>query len=556
MRKKLKPYRSLTSLLAVIIGAFALSMLGMSPLVCVMGVGCYQLIQISRKTSRNGVCYLTALSEEQIKEFENILNEFKALGEFIPGIKALGAVEGGFAALKALPGLFKSEQARADELHAQVKKLSRQLFENTPTGVRWVNGQAHVTEDCAKYIGGMAVIRAANSNKLKGANAEDMIARAAGFLGMEAKAAIAATDIPLPVQYAAQIVELVYAYGQARKLCTVYPLGMSSVKLPRLKTGEPAFGFIAVSGAVPEKVPQMEFVTFTPGKCGGIVRIPSEIEADSIIAVGQFVARYIAREMSKIEDMCVFIGDGSATYNNINGIGAQATADGGNALLTLAATKTKPSDIQLGDVRDLRSTVTGAVLQRAAYYAHPTMDALFVQYNTSATVVPYQRKPDGSATLDGFPVIWVNTMPVYQTVANPGAYQVYFGDLSWWYFGERMTMSVETSREVYFATDETPTRFPRSRSDRSVNSATGAPQMRWAGCCRSFTAVNGSARSSYKPLHSARRRRSNKHSSVVLTAMLILRLTLACSQRVPQNQSLFLTPHFPKHKKIIWKTLL
>ena len=82
------------------------------------------------------------------------------------------------------------------------------------------------------------------------------------------------------------------------------------------------------------------------------------------------------------------------------------------------------------------------------------MDALFVTFNTSATVVPYVRKPDGSATLDGFPIEWINTMPVYSTSATLNAHQIGFGDLSWWYFGERLAMSVETSRDVYFATDE------------------------------------------------------------------------------------------------------
>lgn len=451
-KKFLKPYRHLSYLLSVVILSIALYALHIIPGAGILWiVGCWQLLQFAQ-SKRCGVCFTTALTPEQIKEFETILTEFKTLGEFIPGIKELGAVEGGFAAIKALPNLFKTEQERADTLHKEVKRLSKALLENTPTGVRWVNGQAYVTEDCAKYIGGMAVIRAANANKIKGANAEDLIARAAGFLGMESKAAIAATDIPLPVQYAAQIVELVYAYGQARKLCTVYPLGTASVKLPRLKTGEPAFGFIAVSGAVTEKVPQTEFITFTPGKAGGIVRIPSEIEADSIMAVGQFVARYIAREMAKLEDNCLFIGDGTGTYNSITGIGLTSTND--SSVLQLAATNSSSDKITLANMRALRAKVTGAVLKTAKYYAHPTMDTLFVSFNTSATVVPYQRKGDGSATFDGFEIVWVNTLPVYSTSATLNAYQIGFGDLSWWYFGERMTMSVETSRDVYFATDE------------------------------------------------------------------------------------------------------
>lgn len=447
-----KKYKALISLALVCTLGVLLSLVGHFAL-GLMLVGTFQLLEFAMaKPSRKGMLYLGIGTPEQIKELEKILEEFKAFGDLIPGLKDLGKVEGGFAAIRALPNLLKTEKQRADDLHAQVRKLSKQLFENTPTGVRWVNGQPHFTEECAKYIGGMAVIRAANANKLKGANAEDMIQRAAGFLNMEVKAAIAATDIPLPIQYAAQIVELVYTYGQARKLCTVYPLSASSVKLPRLKTGEPAFAFFAVSASVTEKVPQTEWVTFTPGKCGGIVRIPSEIEADSIVAVGQFVGRYIAREMSKLEDNCLFIGDGTGTYNSINGIGAQAAAD--SAVLQLTATNSSSDKITLANMRTLRTKVTGAVLNTSCYYAHPTMDSLFVSFNTSATVVPYQRMPDGSATFDGFKIVWVNTMPVYSTSATLNAYQVYFGDLSWWYFGERMTMSVETSRDVYFATDE------------------------------------------------------------------------------------------------------
>jgi HK97 family phage major capsid protein len=454
MKKFLKKYKHTISLVAVGIAAFALLHFAIALFV----IGCWQLLQIAM-SKRTRCVYLAIGSPEQIKELEKILEEFKDLASHIPGIKSLNEAEGGFAALRSLPALFKKEQDRADELHAQVKKLSKQLFENTPTGVRWLKhegekgpGTPYVTEECAKYIGAMAVIRSANANKLKGANAEDMIQRAAGFLNMESKTAIAATDIPLPVQYAAQIAELVYVYGQARKLCTVYPLSASSVKLPRLKTGEPAFAFFAVSAAITEKVPQTEWVTFTPGKCGGIVRIPSEIEADSIVAVGQFVARYIAREMSKLEDNCLFIGDGTGTYNSIAGIGLQSTND--SVTLQLTATNSSSDKITLANCRTLRTKVTGAVLQGGKYYAHPTMDALFVSFNTSATVVPYQRLPDGSATLDGFPIVWVNTMPVYSTSATLNAYQIYFGDLSWWYFGERMTMAVETSRDVYFATDE------------------------------------------------------------------------------------------------------
>ena len=135
------------------------------------------------------------------------------------------------------------------------------------------------------------------------------------------------------------------------------------MKLPRLKTGEPQFGFIAMSGTVGEKVPQMEFITFTPGKAGGIIRIPSEIDADSIASIGQFVARYIAREMAVWEDTCLFLGDGTSTYNSIQGVGKQSTTDGN--VLQLTAGNSSSDKITLANIRGLRTKVSGAVLKTA-----------------------------------------------------------------------------------------------------------------------------------------------------------------------------------------------
>ena len=77
---------------------------------------------------------------------------------------------------------------------------------------------------------------------------------------MELRAALTTTDIPLPTEFQSQVVELVWMYGDFRRNATPFPMGTGTVKLPKLKTS-PAFGLIALSGAVPEKSPQVAFVT-------------------------------------------------------------------------------------------------------------------------------------------------------------------------------------------------------------------------------------------------------------------------------------------------------
>jgi len=308
-----------------------------------------------------------------------------------------------------------------------------------------------VSEGCARHLAAIFVLSAQAQGKLHDhKQRESLLGLACDFLGVQQRAALTTSDIPMPIVYAAEVIELVWQYGQFRRYATVYPLGSLTTKLPKLSTS-PAFGVIAQSGAVSEKSPQIAFVTFTAFKSGGLVRIPSEIDADSIVALGQFLARYIAREMARWEDTVGYLGDGTGTYGNVSGIGKKADTLGNK--LQLATTKTHPSDIAIADLRTIRTKVDPTVLATAAYYMHPTMETLLCGFNSS-TYAPYVASGPNGPTLEGFPIRWIGVMPVFDSAVHLSQYQVYFGDQSFWYFGERTALDVQTSRDVYFATDE------------------------------------------------------------------------------------------------------
>lgn len=309
-----------------------------------------------------------------------------------------------------------------------------------------------VTDECAEWLACTFINELNKKEKLDGnVQREALMARVNKVLQIQARAAVGTGDIPLPVDYSGQIVELVWKYGQARQFGTVYPMSTITLKLPKLTTS-PAFALIAASGAVGEKVPQIGFVTFTADKWGGIVRYPTEIDMDSIVPLGQFLARYVAREMAKIEDNTFWAADGSGTYGGRSGLLlTQVTA--GYKIVTSSG-NTSPSQITLANLRNLRTKVTSAALAGSAYYMNLTMESLLVSFNTSATVVPYIANGLKGPTLDGFPVRWVDVLPVNTTSATVSANQVGFGDASYHYLGVRSGLRVDLSREVYFATDE------------------------------------------------------------------------------------------------------
>jgi HK97 family phage major capsid protein len=67
---------------------------------------------------------------------------------------------------------------------------------------------------------------------------------------------------------------------------------------------------------------------------------------------------------------------------------------------------------------------------------------------------PYQANGLNGATLDGFPIRWVDVMPPYATGAAASTVFALFGDLSFAYLGVRGGVRFDVSRDVYFATDE------------------------------------------------------------------------------------------------------
>src|SRR5216684_670046 len=339
-----KKFKHLISLFCVLGIAIGLYNLGTPGPACFGIVALWQLSQFAM-SKKSLACYITpaGLTPEQIQEFSTILDGVKGYDEMFKALADLAKVEGGFAAIKALPALLKTEQTRNDDLQKELKKL-RKLAANFegPTGVRWIGNKPFVTDACARALTGTVLIEVA---LMEGGRAlerlipersrrERMLNLSAEYLGtdlktameIQSKAALDSTTTPLPTIYVPQVIELVWKYGQARQFATVYPLGAGTVKLPRLKAGEDDFGYLGVGTAgmsqnIPERRVTAELVTFTANKAGGLIRIPTEIEEDTFIPLGQFLARYISRQLAKLEDKTMFIGDGTATYANQTGVG-------------------------------------------------------------------------------------------------------------------------------------------------------------------------------------------------------------------------------------------
>lgn len=370
--------------------------------------------------------------------------------------KVLGGVEelqSKFTALEAKAGASASSEELTrlkSEFDAHLEQFRTLQKASLSATSRRALRAGEVGEDVARHLGALALVAGIRGGQLTGDRWNGI---AKDILGAEVtKAALTSSDIPLPVQYSGDVVELVSAYGAARKYGTVFPLGAGTVKLPQLTT-DPTFGLIASSGSVTEKSPQVGWVTFTAEKFGGLVRLPTELDEDSVVSIGQFVARYAARQIARAEDYNFFVGTGagSGVNGSVKGI-ALSTIDN-SKVVQQASTKTKTSDLTLANARAIRAVVDAPAIAMGAYYAHPSMEQAFSGLNTSGDK-PYVANGANGATLDGFPIRWVDVLPVYSTNAQASKVYLLFGDLSFQYLGVRGGIRFDTSKEAGFTTDE------------------------------------------------------------------------------------------------------
>jgi HK97 family phage major capsid protein len=363
--------------------------------------------------------------------------------------------------LRGLPATLKNLQTNVDTLADQLTTLRRSTLHRSHAPRSSAPGR--VSDDCAAFIGASFIAHCERSGRLEAlcsstVQRDALVSSARQTLDLSTRAALSTTEIPLPIQYGSEIRELISQFGVVRSRMTHYPIGMGTCKPARMGTRQ-AFSSIAMSAVVPDKSPTITFASLESHKLGGLVRLPREIDEQSIVPIGHFLARYGAIEFARAEDTWGFLADGSATYENIKGV-VQIARDN-TGYVQLATGKTKPSDAVLDDFRLLRTKVNKAALsgRLSAYYLDSTWETKLPAFRTAGEPNVYQRLPNGTAILDGYPIVWTDVLEPFGTAASVNKPIAVFGALSFWWMGEHGSPRIDTSDHVLFVNDQLAVRF-------------------------------------------------------------------------------------------------
>jgi HK97 family phage major capsid protein len=379
--------------------------------------------------------------------------------------------------IKSLPSELKTLQDDNFKLRQNISDVRRLLAaRHSPLALA---RRGAVSDGCALHLAAQFVRHCERSGKLEAlasvpSQREALTAFARETLNISSRTALTTSDIPLPTEYSGEIRELISAFGVVRRNMAPYPIGMGTARPARMGT-RPAFGSIAMSAAFPEESPTVTFASLESHKIGGMVKLPREIDEQSIVSTGHFLARYGAIEFARAEDKWGFLADGTGTYESVKGI-VQIARDN-NKTVVLASGKTHPSDATLADFRSLRTKVNKAALSGriSAYYLDSTWETALPAFRTPAEQFCYQRLPDGSAVLDGYPIIWTDVLPAYGTGVAADNPIAVFGAMSFWWMGEHGTPRLDTSEHVFFQNDQLAIRFIEEIDfDYAANDATAA----------------------------------------------------------------------------------
>jgi HK97 family phage major capsid protein len=387
----------------------------------------------------------STIPEGQVAELENVVGE----------------IRGTWSTIRGLPAQFQTLKEGTDKLSDDLREVRRGLLSKTVAHAHRPRGR--VSEECARLLAAQFIVHCERSDKLEAlssvsAQRDTLMSFARSTLNLTTRTALTATDINLPAQYGGEVRELISEFGVVRRCMASYPIGMGTARPARMGA-RPAFGSIAMSALIAEKSPTITFASLESHKVGGIVRLPRELDEQSIVAMGQFLARYGAVEFARAEDTWGFLADGSTTFETVKGI--VDTASDNDCVKTLAAGKTKPSDATLDDFRALRTLVNKAALngRLSAYYLDTTWETRLPSFRTQAEPNVYQRLPDGTALLDGYPIVWTDVLTPYGTSAAADQPLAVFGALSFWWLGEHGHPRIDPSEHVWFANDQLAIRF-------------------------------------------------------------------------------------------------
>jgi HK97 family phage major capsid protein len=281
----------------------------------------------------------------------------------------------------------------------------------------------------------------------------------------------------IPEQFIDDIISLKETYGVCSRRARVVPMKSDVASRP-VRTGGVTMGFIGEAGTIGESDMTFGNAKLAAKKIGAVITINDELDADSIIDLGETVAQEIAVGAAYQEDICLFLGDGTSTYGGINGIcnrllGLSATI--ANIAGLVVGSSHVYSGLVLSDFQSVAGILPEYASVGAAWYCHREFYYTVMSAVASTAgnhIAAEYNNTIGTATprFLGYPVEMTQVMP--KAAANSQVCAL-LGDLNLGAMLGIRSISVAQNTSIKFASDQTMIRG-LERFDINVHSVGNA----------------------------------------------------------------------------------
>jgi HK97 family phage major capsid protein len=261
----------------------------------------------------------------------------------------------------------------------------------------------------------------------------------------------------VPDELATWILNKMGSYGKFRRNTLVIPLKSDRMTVPKVETDLTIYSPGEGKGFT-ESDMAFSQVGLTMHKLGCLAKVSSELEEDSVLAIGEIVGLSMSRSMAKKEDEIAFVGDGTAGYFGMTGIVPalrKVDATIGNIKGLKVGTGNLWSELSLANFQSVVAILPDDADDGAKWYVHRRF-YFDVMYGlaVAAGVANFMDiiSPNRQRFFLGYPVEFVAAMP---SVEGDSQICALLGDLTLGsYLGQRRAMTIDRSSDVYFGNDQ------------------------------------------------------------------------------------------------------
>lgn len=218
----------------------------------------------------------------------------------------------------------------------------------------------------------------------------------------------------LPTEVVQRIEEIAEQVGVILGLSDTYSQIEGQLKVPGAAGADSAMSFIAEGGAITSRMRAFRAVTLNPQKVADILPWTYEIQVEAGPRILADIQRVMGRNYGKAVDDASLFGDGTSSYNSIDGLASTNrsvsayTIDGGSANDGTEFGHILPDDLKLAKL-----SIAPSVRSGATFVFHPDMkDGVFETFKDDNGAYIFDYNSSGAMdSIAGVPVVYSEVLP-------------------------------------------------------------------------------------------------------------------------------------------------